>query len=61
MVGIDMCRKDCTCSKCDANVVGDEHQVSFQCENYDIVMMQNKYIPNYYKSRSTQINFVNVN
>ncbi len=38
-------REDRTCSKCDANTVGDEYHVLLICNNTDIVMLRARYIP----------------
>ncbi len=40
-------RENRICSKCDADVVGDEYHVLFVCINTDIVMLRAMYIPEY--------------
>lgn len=51
-------REDRICSKCNANVVGDEYHVLFTCQNADIVRLRNKFIPSYYINRPTHFKYV---
>ena len=41
-------REDRTCNFC-GNGIGDEFHILFLCENEIVVILRNKYIPNYYR------------